>query len=402
MLAIRMLGRAVARPTAAALPSFRPNVVLWPAFTAWVGSRLLLVGVGLWSIATFPLTTDGNGPWSEWNHLVPLNWVAMFSRWDGRWFMYVARDGYSFAFGSQTGESNAAFAPLLPGLMWLGAHAIGWTDTQGLLAVGVVVSHLAFLIALVYLGLLVSRTWDRGLATRTLLCVALFPLSFFFSATYAEAVFLAPAVAAFVYAGEGRWWLAGIAGALAVLARTYGIVIIVPLAYEYLLSTHFRVGPQIAWLALIPAAFVAWMAFMYFQTGDPLAMVHAQALWHRTLMPPWQTFGNFFSGKIDWLTFNSNHSGLDLLFTLGYGALVAMSWRLKRKSLPIFATLLYLPMISTNLLSSVPRFGLEIFPAFIVLGQLVAQRGRLLGYCLVAGAGSVYLMARWALGYWVA
>jgi hypothetical protein len=87
---------------------------------------------------------------------------------------------------------------------------------------------------------------------------------------------------------------------------------------------------------------------------------------------------------------------------LFYGALVALSWRLKRKSLPLFATLLYMPMVCTNLLSSVPRFGLEIFPAFIVLGQWTAQRSRLVAYCAVAGAGLVYLMARWAIGYWVA
>jgi hypothetical protein len=131
-------------------------------------------------------------------------------------------------------------------------------------------------------------------------------------------------------------------------------------------------------------------------------MVHAQLLWHRPLIPPWQTFQNFFSAKIDWFTFKSNHSGLDLLFTVGYGVLVALSWRLERKSLPLFATLLYLPMVSTNLLSSVPRFGLEIFPAFIVLGRLTEHRGWLIAYTLVAGGLSVYLMARWALGYWVA
>jgi Dolichyl-phosphate-mannose-protein mannosyltransferase len=445
-----MIGRAVARPLRLdvlhAIPWEREDTAVWAAVLAFAASRLALVVVGLWSMATFPLSKDGNGAWSEWNHLVPIDWVAMFSRWDGRWIMYVARDGYSFQLG-QTGESNASFAPLLPSLMWLGAHLIGWTDTQGLLAVGVVVSHVAFLLALVYLAVLVSRTWDTPLAVRTVVCLALFPLGFFFSATYTEAIFLAPAVAAFVYAGERRWWLAGICGALCVLARPYGVLIAIPLLYEYLRSTReaqevleaegpgttlgaqaagttlgaqgvrgrleaqetlgaqgvrSAPGPQVLWLGLIPLALLAWMAYMWFKVGDPLAMIHAQALWHRTLMPPWQTFQNFFSGKIDWLTFKSNHSGLDLAFTLFYGALVAMSWQLKRKSLPVFATLLYLPMVCTNLLSSVPRFGLELFPAFIVLGQLTAPRGRLLAYCAVASLGLVYLMARWAVGYWVA
>src|SRR5919198_741454 len=178
-----MIGRAAARPLRTdllrvarsawrAVPSVKPDSAVWAAVLAFAGSRLVLIGVGLWSMATFPLTTDGNGPWSEWNHLVPMNWVAIFSRWDGRWFIYVARDGYSFVPG-QTGESNASFAPLLPMLMWLGAHTIGWTDTQGLLAVGVVVSHVALLVAMIYLGVLVVRTFnDQSLAVRTLICLA--------------------------------------------------------------------------------------------------------------------------------------------------------------------------------------------------------------------------------------
>src|SRR5919199_1679678 len=236
-----MIGRAVARPLRLdvlhAIPWVRQDTAVWAAVLAFAASRLALVCVGLWSMATFPLSRDGNGAWSEWNHLVPIDWVAMFSRWDGRWIMYVARDGYSFQLG-QSGESNASFAPLLPGLMWLGAHLIGWTDTQGFLAVGVVISHIAFLVALVYLALLVSRTWETPLAVRTVVCLAVFPLGFFFSATYTEAIFLAPAVAAFVYAGERRWWLAGVCGALCGLARTYGILIVIPLLYEYLRSTH--------------------------------------------------------------------------------------------------------------------------------------------------------------------
>src|SRR5919205_3992239 len=159
-----MIGRAVARPlrleALRAVPAIKQDTAVWAAVLAFAASRLALWVVGLWSMATFPLSKDGNGAWSEWNHLVPIDWVAMFSRWDGRWIMYVARDGYSFQLG-QTGESNASFAPLLPGLMWLGAHLIGWTDTQGLLAGGGGGSHVAFLLGLVYLGLVVGRAWGR-------------------------------------------------------------------------------------------------------------------------------------------------------------------------------------------------------------------------------------------------
>jgi hypothetical protein len=81
--------------------------------------------------------------------------------------------------------------------------------------------------------------------------------------------------------------------------------------------------------------------------------------------------------------------------------LVVLTWFLKRRSLAIYATLFYLPMISSGLLSSVNRLGLELFPVFIVLGQLTRWRVAFATYGTIAGGLVLYLMARFALGYWV-
>ena len=70
-------------------------------------------------------------------------------------------------------------------------------------------------------------------------------------------------------------------------------------------------------------------------------------------------------------------------------------------SLAIYATLFYLPMISSGQLLSDNRLGLELFPAFIVLGQLTRWRVAFAAYGTIAGGLALYLMARFALGYWV-
>jgi hypothetical protein len=359
--------------------------------------RLPLLVVALWAVSSFGLR-QGDGPWQEWSHAVSQPWLSVLSRWDGRWYYYVANDGYSF---SPTQDSNVTFAPLLPGLMWLGAHLVGRADAEGLLATGVLVSNVALLVALGFLFELARRHWGRGVALRALLCLLVFPTSFFLSAVYSESIFLAPAIAAFVFAEDDRWWLAGVCGALAALARTYGVLIAIPLAYQYV-TRHRGAGQPAAWLMLIPLAFVGFLGYLWLATGNPWPLFLANAHKGRELMPPWQTLANFFTPPPPptW-TLKSIHSLADLGFTIGFGMLVVLTWRLGRTDLALYSTLMYLPMISSGLLAGVNRFGLELFPAFIVLGRLTRSRLVFAVYLTVMGGLALYLTARFALGYWV-
>jgi Gpi18-like mannosyltransferase len=364
---------------------------------AYIVGRAPVLIVGLWAVASFPLTT-GNGPWQEWQHSVSEPWLAILSRWDSRWYYYVALDGYSY---DPTAQSTVSFAPLLPALMWVGAHLVGRPNAEGYLAVGVVVANTALLALLGYLFVLTRRTWGSGAATRTLLCLLVFPTSFFLSAVYSESVFLVLAVAAFVHAEEERWWLVGLCGALAALARTYGVLIVFPLAYEYLARRGLRVRADLAWLAPVPVAFAGWLGYLWIVTGSPFATAFDETLRGKQLMPPWQTWQLFFSQPPVW-GLKSNHSLTDFWFAIGFGVLVGMSWLLPRRALALYSTLMYLPMISTATLSSVSRYGLELFPVFIVLAHLTRWRVVLAVYLTVSGALALYLTARFALGYWVA
>ena len=80
----------------------------------------------------------------------------------------------------------AAFWPLYPLLVGLGHLLSGWSVQL----VGVVLSHLAFLPALVLLHRLVRLDFGAAAAGRTVWLVALFPTAFFFSAVYTESLFL--------------------------------------------------------------------------------------------------------------------------------------------------------------------------------------------------------------------
>jgi Gpi18-like mannosyltransferase len=95
-----------------------------------------------------------------------------------------------------------------------------------------VVSSLACFVAFVYLLKLVSLEFGEESAKRTLLYLAVYPMSFFLLAVYTESLFLAFTVAAFYHARRGQWTFAGAAAFLAALTRVNGILLVLPIAYE--------------------------------------------------------------------------------------------------------------------------------------------------------------------------
>jgi mannosyltransferase PIG-V len=342
------------------------------------------------------------GPWGGISVGGPTAiWIAVLSRWDAGWYMSIARDGYAYRPGQ---ESNIAFAPLLPALMRVGGFVLGRTDADALLGVGVLISNIALLIATVYLIRLVSPMWGADLARRTVLCLLFFPTSIFLSAAYPESLFLALSVVAFFQARHGRWWLAGLLGGLAAASRTYGVVLMFPLAFEYIQQHHWRVRRDFLWIGLVPVGFVVWQAYLFSVTGDPLIIRHFQDGFNRPFELPWQGVADLvrvFTTTPVSLS-QIGHKGLDAASALVLAILVALTWRLRRASLAIFSSLLFVVIGSGVGFDGVPRYALEVFPAFIVLGRLTRRRTVLAIYLAVACVGSVAITSLFAMGWWIA
>lgn len=128
------------------------------------------------------------------------------------------------------------------------------------------VSLAAFLGALYLLSRLVALELGFGPRKVTLILLAAFPGSLYFSAPYSESLFLLTSVASFYAARRGHWVWAGVAAGLASGTRAIGVVLIVPLALLYLygpredaeprrsrrLMPRYRLRPDGLWLALAP------------------------------------------------------------------------------------------------------------------------------------------------------
>ena len=252
--------------------------------------------------------------------------AEIFAAWDSGWYFDIASRGYYF---NADGQSSIAFFPLFPMLMRAVAWLFGGTD-RAVWVAGIVVSCSAFALGLLAVHRLTQQLFgDREVARRAVLYLALFPFSLFFTRVYAESVFLLTSVLAVSRAYDGRWWRAGISGALATIARPNGILIGLPLA---LLALGGRpaagvLAGRVAPLLLIPGALAGYCAYVYALSGDPLGWLSAQAHWGYSVgHPPWQQL-------IALIDQDHQVRVVRLLLRLGHGAVPPVPWS-RRADLP--------------------------------------------------------------------
>jgi hypothetical protein len=230
--------------------------------------------------------------------------VAPLARWDSVWYLAIAHGGYDHE------SARTAFFPLYP-LVTRGLGVVLGSD----LVAGVIVSLLAFGVALALLYRLVAIELGERRAELTVMLLAFCPVAYFFSAVYSESLFLALSVGSIFAARIGRWGSAGLLGGLAAASRNSGIVLVVPLVLLYLygpradriaaaqlrsgrlraLLPRHPVRPSIAWIALVPAGlglYIGWLALKY---GDGLAPFRAQQVWFRHFAGP---FGGVWDGAV--------------------------------------------------------------------------------------------------------
>ena len=315
-----------------------------------------------------------------------------WARWDSRWYVEIARNGYSYVPGQQ---SSIAFFPLYPLLLWLLAAPFGGGPVAVVVA-GLVVSNAALLVALVLLLRLARPDLDGAAARRVPLLVLAFPTSVFLSAVYPESLFLALAVSGFLAARGGRWATAGIAAALGALTRPFGFAVALGLAVEALRGAPASRPRALAALALTPAALAAWWAYLTALTGEPLAFLVVNATFRRgpsDVLGPLRQLADPAYYGFPYL--------VGALLALAV-ILTALAWRLLPAGQAAYATTILVVILGSGTLGSSMRWELALFPIFLVLASLAARRaavGR--AYVALGSALSLLFAAMYARQYWI-
>lgn len=338
------------------------------------------------------------------------------TQYDSTWFIALSQHGY----WDDPDAAPAAFFPLYPLLIRVATPlCLGQAWVAALL-----VANVALLAALVLLYRLTELEFDREAAGRTAFYLVAFPTGFFLTAAYNEGLFIALLVACVYCLRRGHWWWAGVAGALASATRSAGILLLLAFGYEYIRGNGRKLRLDALAGLLIPLGLVAVAAVSSAFYGNPLAFSDAQRdHWGRALNWPWaaplDALGALFhKGQLrgafgEVFVHNLLELGTVVFLLALIVLMFAGPWRVRRDQLvlPLLGAGLLLFMVSfpSRFTDDVPypllsasRIGLEIFPAFMMLGRLgrraSVDRAALTLFLMVQGI----LVARFLHAGWVA
>lgn len=338
---------------------------------AYLTTRLAIVATGFIAVVLF-------STWMPPSITFPFRaeklW-AVFAAFDSGWYFDIAKRGYFF---STTGTSSIAFFPLYP----LAMRALAWPFGGGDRAIwiaGLVISAVAFALALLAIYQLTEKVLgDRQSARQTVLYLAVYPFSFFFTSVYTESLFLLTSVLACSCAYDKQWIRAGLWGALATLTRPNGILIGVPLL---LLAVQDRSKPKdlagrLAALLPVPAAMAGFCAFAYRLSGNPLGWLAAQAQWGYSIgHRPWQQLQTVLelvlrNGLYDYFVVSKLspfwlfHGVVALIFL----ALTPAVFKRLGLAMGAYVLVSLLVPLSGSGLEGIGRYAAVLFPVFMLAG----------------------------------
>lgn len=349
-----------------------------------------------------------------WRELV----VQPLRNWDGFWYALIADYGY------RVHPATTAFWPLYPWSMQFLSNLLAiQVESAGLL-----LSNLAFFGALVALYRLARLEWGPAVARRCVWLLAFFPTAYYFSAVYSESFFLLFTLLAFYWARTGKWWQAGLAGALAALTRNVGVLLVAPLALMYLRQHGWRPrdwSASVFALALPAAGAGVFLLYLRQAYGNAFVTLDAQRGWARERAMPWTTFRMAFD-QLDlgwlrvllhsptWATLTSTsvrfgfaqYESLDVAVTLLALPLIVYCFRklpleYAAYTLMVFALPLFSPS-TIHPLMSMPRFVLVLFPLVVGLALLTRRRIVFAGTMVVSVLLLAALTVQFSTWFWVA
>ncbi len=431
-----MTTSAVTPQTTSGAVAARGDGAWGTALTAAYASRVLVWVSAMIALALSPPAKSIVAGFDPSNltqpfHSAVLNrLVAPAARYDSFWYLGIAKHGYY-------SDQAHAFFPLYPMLI----RVVSYLVDEPLL-VGLVISLVCFTGSLVLLYRLAELDIGPRAARLTVWLIALFPMSFYFSAVYTESLFTLLSIWAIYAARKERWLLAGVMAGLASAARSDGFVLIVPLVWIYLwgprpgaprpdidwstpLGLVKRARPSLVCLGLAPLGLVAYLVYCAASGAQFTAPFHAASFyWGRGFEGPfseiWTALGHLprdvgrlLSGNnivrfdtddpLNWTADNV----IDCAWLIPTVASLWLCWRTLPKVYFVYALLIILASSSNpsplEPMMSYARYVMPAFPLFMAAAVALVDRPRT-QWATLAGSGLLlgFFSAAWAIWAWVA
>jgi hypothetical protein len=392
----------ITRPTPlrlyAALGHWRRALV--GATSVWFAAH---VALSLWAIIVHLFEPRGQALFAQ-----PHWYFNLLFAWDSVHFSQIETYGY---FAPSSRATLPAFFPGYPEASRRLADVVWGIDASPaeLTAAMWAVSFISSLVAAVLLWRLVEQQYGSRIAAAATILFFAGPYAVFLQASYSESLYLACAIAAWMFVRRGSWLLAGIMAAFASFTRIDGLFLIAALAVLFITVQRRRGEPillRLVGLVTVGASGIGlYFAYLFAVTGDPLAWSHAETEgWHRTTSWPWVGLGNSIHRV---LTASSGpdrlESGLDVVFAVLLVIGTVYFLRHKQWAEATLAGLTTISLTTSSTYMSIGRETLAVFPLFILVATTLTMPKRKWIFWTSLLVGAVLLLtdtAQFTLGLW--
>jgi len=334
------------------------------SFLIW---RVLLLVIELITINFVPVQNNFLGG-GIINYLkAPLFWG--WANFDGEHYISIAQHGY--------GLGEQAFFPLYPVLIKIIAFLF-LEHTDFVHAVGLIISNISFFIGLIGFYKLIKIDFSNKIAKICIVFLLLFPTSFYFGSTYTEGLFFSLTVWSFYFARKENWLSASILGMFASATRVLGVLLAPAFALMILKNIKFdfkKIKMKHFYIILIPFGIFLYMCYLYLGYDDPLLFLKSVRYFgeQRSTVPI--VLPQVFYRYIFKIIPNLNYSYIPVVFTtamefvvsLAFLGLAIYSFFKLNIAYSIYLTLGYIASTINGSFSSLPRYVLVLFPAFIIV-----------------------------------
>jgi hypothetical protein len=315
--------------------------------------------------------------------------------------MRIAEAGYE-------APEDSVFPPLYPyasaGVGWLFSPVL--PEAERNLLGSIILSNVAYFGVLVLFYRLAAQELNDGSALRSTIYLTIFPTSFFFLAAYSESLFILLSIGSILSSRRGHLWLAGILGFLASLTRLTGVVLIIPLGYEYLSQREFKFGQIDRSSISLFLPILGTVSFLLWRTvtGLPsLAQMYKQ-LWYQSTGIPGsdlvRAVVRVLEGQATFtLIFDFFCALLLIVTTIEVFRRLGPTLGLYSAGLLLF---ILLPTSELKPLFSFSRYALAFIPTFMLMGQFGSTPWRNRAIVYPSAALLLYLSGQFFMWGWVA
>jgi Gpi18-like mannosyltransferase len=359
------------------------------SFLSW---RILLFVILFFAVKFVPLQQHFLGGGMQTYLRSP--WLWAWANFDGEHYLSIVKDGYHLA--------EQAFFPSYPLLIKLLGGGV-W--------LGLLISNASFFLALVVLFKLLRIDYSEKVTKLAIILLLVFPTSFYFGAVYTESLFLALVVWSFYFYRKNNILLASILGMFASGTRVVGVILL-PIYLLELFKDKITWEKKYLWLLLIPLGLVFYMVYLYKVYGDPLIFLHSLSSFGEQRSSTPILLPQVFYRYIFKVLPNLNYSYFAGTFTtimefvVGIMFLIVsvISFFKLRLSYSLFLTFGYVIPTLSGSFSSLPRYVLVLFPAFILFSVWLNKTSKIiLIICYtILFVGLIISLSLFSRGFWLA